>query len=385
VTNPTPELASFDLEKIREQVASEAPRVAELGQWPEWMKANAAKSLSSRIPEAGKMAPGFDAGTACALDLIPRDKQALSAALHASYTPEKIAQVRKEMEHLDPDSETAWWLAASHVCQEEKGVDKDRFLGQLKTFESLAREPKERLAAAIRCYTETMTHFETQTHGVPFGKIDGCMQAAYLAGYPFGTMYSDKYNIYFIGTPFDSLGLEDFPWKDPDSKDHRGNSGPVFGSKQFVKCADEEEFKRALEVVKKKLPMPETSKKFDSFNDIPKDPKQEGLRPRHRYAGGSPDEKIEVAGKLYKKKPAFIVRSQSWNKEKVPKDRPYTEKEFFSNETQGVGPGPGWTEFRYYLFENWGIRDHDLRRLSDLPLYVLIPNEEPDEEDEEET
>jgi len=260
MSNPTPEIASFDLEKVRQQVAAEAPRVADLGHWPEWMKASAAESLSSRVPKGEKSAPGFDAGIACTLDLIPRNKQTLSAAFHGAYTPDKIDQVRKEMEHLDPDSETAWWLAVSHVCQEEKGVNEEGFLKQLKTFESMVRDPKERLAAAIRCYTETMTQFETQTYGVPFGKIDGCMQAAYLAGYPFGTNYSDKYNIFFIGTPFDSLGLENFQWKDPDSKDHRGNSGPVFGSKQFVKCADEEEFKRALEVVKQKLPMPEDKK-----------------------------------------------------------------------------------------------------------------------------
>ena len=39
---------------------------------------------------------GFDAGIACALDLIPRDRQKLAATLHCNYSKSAVMQVRKE-------------------------------------------------------------------------------------------------------------------------------------------------------------------------------------------------------------------------------------------------------------------------------------------------
>lgn len=252
----TEKISELSLDELHERVHAGAERVAELGNWPAWMKPNAANSLTSRVPKADKAAPGFDAGVACTLGLIPEDKQELSAALHGAYTPEKIAQVRKEVHEMDPHSETAWWLAACKLCEENEPVDGEKFKEQLNKFEGLAADPKARLQAANSAYTEKMTSFGTEKYGVPYGTIDGCLQGAYIAGYPFATQWSDRYGIFFIGTPFESLGLEDSEWEDPDrpEDDHQGNSGPVFGNRQYIKCANEAEFQRALEVIKKKFP-----------------------------------------------------------------------------------------------------------------------------------
>ena len=80
-----------------------------------------------------------------------------------------------------------------------------------------------------------------------------------MASMRYGTSYSQNYGLYFIGTYETSLGLEDFEWSQEKDEQGRDKSGPVFGSKQFVKCATEEEWRRAMEVVKAKLPYnPET-------------------------------------------------------------------------------------------------------------------------------
>jgi hypothetical protein len=232
-------------------VDKEGPRIAQLGAWPPYIDVK--ESLSSRIPKEGEESAGFDAGLASSLDLIPRAKQHLSAMLHAAYTPEAIAQVRKEAETFDPDSEAVWWLAACSLCEEGK-IDAAKFKEQLRKFDELRDDPEKRARAARETFQGMVSAFETDTYGVPFGTKDGCIQGAYLAGHPFATMYSSDYGIYFIGTPSESLGLEDFPWSDEKDDQDRPKSGPVWGSKQFVKCANEDEFRRAIAVVQKKFP-----------------------------------------------------------------------------------------------------------------------------------
>ncbi len=118
----------------------------------------------------------------------------------------------------------------------------------------------------------------------------------------------------------------------------------------------------------------EQPKSFDSFDDIPKDPKQEGLRPDRQYAGGPPDETISVAGKKYKKQAALTAYIRDFTGQ-TAQTRPYTEKEYYSHSTEGVGPGPGWDFRRGYMKDGWGIDDGDPSRLSDLPLYELVPVE----------
>lgn len=240
----------MELGKVRKVVEANAERVAKLGEWPTYIEPG---SLMERIPQdANEKAPGFDAGIACATDSIPRDKQELAARLHANYTKEAVMQVRKEVTERNPDSQTAWWLSACSVCKEGE-IDGPAFLKQMQDFKAIAADPQAREAAAQKEF-EHMTGSFSLKEGVPYGDKDGCIQGAYIAGYPYGTQYADNYGLYFIGTYEDSLGLEDFKWSEQKDEKGRAKSGPVFGSKQFVKCVDEDEWRRAMEVVKAKLP-----------------------------------------------------------------------------------------------------------------------------------
>lgn len=247
---PESERILAQLRDIRRVVAANAERLAKTGGWPGWIKPD---SILERIPDAADdVAPGFDAGIACTLDLIPRDKQELSARLHANYDKDAVMKIRDEIASLDPNSETAWWLAACYVCGTEEQANGAQFLAQIEQFKQIAKDENERLRVA-RAEIDHIRSSFTLKYGVPFGTKDGCIQGAYVAGYPFGSSYSEGYGIYFIGTYEDSLGLEDFPWSDEKDEKDRPKSGPVFGSKQFVKCANEDEWRRAIAVVQQKL------------------------------------------------------------------------------------------------------------------------------------
>ena len=241
----------MELDKMRKVVEANAERVAKLGQWPAYIEPG---SLVERLPQAdGKKSPGFDAGVACATDLIPRDKQELAARLHANYSKGAVMQIRQEAAERNPDSPTAWWLSACLVCKEGE-IDGQQFLQQIEDFKKLADDKQARGVAAEKEF-EIMTHSFVLKDGVPYGEKDGCIQGAYIAGYPYGTQYASNYGLYFIGTYEDSLGLEDFQWSEEKDEQGRAKSGPVFGSKQFVKCANEDEWRRAMEVVRVKLPI----------------------------------------------------------------------------------------------------------------------------------
>jgi hypothetical protein len=243
----------IQVEALRSRVAANAARVRELGHWPAWVSAD---SLAERVPQIGDTkAAGFDAGVACALDLIPRNKQELSASLHGAYTPEVVTRVLREIENLDPESETAWWLAACNICK-EGGIDQTAFLQQIEDFKKLAENPEDRAKAARSEYEAMTSRFTVASEfgeDVPFGTEDGCMQGAYLKGYPFAVQWAENYGVFFIGTFHESLGLEDFPWSEEKDEKGRAKSGPVWGSKQFIKCATKDELKAALVIVKNKF------------------------------------------------------------------------------------------------------------------------------------
>jgi hypothetical protein len=237
------------LQAMRTTIERNAQRVACLGQWPEYMEPS---SLLERIPKPGDTnAPGFDAGIACAMDLIPRGKQLLAATLHANYSKAAVERVKEEAAIPDADLETIWWLAACSICK-EGGIDETAFLGQIRNFKILAKNPQKRLAAAQEEFFK-MTHSFNTEKGFPYGEEDGCIQGAYIAGHRYGVRYSKEDGIYFIGTYEDSLGLENFPWSDQRDEKNRTKSGPVFGNIQYVKCADMEELLRTIEVVKARL------------------------------------------------------------------------------------------------------------------------------------
>ena len=205
-------------------------------------------SLVSRIPSGDKKAPGFDAGVACALGLIPEDKQRLAATLHAAYTKAAVEQVRQETAELDADHESAWWLAACSICREGE-VDKTLFCEQIELFRQLAANPVARIAAA-RTELETMRTRFTLVDGIPFVIRDGGLQGAYILGYDWGIQYEEAYRIFFIGTFRPSLGLENFQFSSPVDDENRPMSGPLHGSRQFVKVSDFDELARAVVIVR---------------------------------------------------------------------------------------------------------------------------------------
>jgi hypothetical protein len=242
-----------DLDFLREQVRQSVSRIAALGCWPGHIDAE--RSLVSRVPTMLSVAPGFDAGIACALDMIPREKQKLSATFHTVYTEAAVEQVRRETSGiLDADSETCWWLAASSIC-EEGNISHDAFLDQLHAFRELTQNPEERRVAAVRALADMSRDYRLMD-GIPFVTKDGGLQGAYISGYDWGVQYNDAYGLFFIGTIRESLGLEKFNFSTRVDAEMRPMSGPVHGSRQFVKASSLDELVAALEIVRKHLGPP---------------------------------------------------------------------------------------------------------------------------------
>ncbi len=254
----------IQIEAIKSQVAINAPRVKELGNWPAHVDE---MSLVHRIPDEREnriTAPGFDAGIACCLDLIPRNKQKISAVLHGAYTPEAIEQIKKEIVIIkayinDPKeylrivgnntalNETTYWLAACSFCKEGDMYAED-VINQIKSFSILVKSPIDLINEAYREYSIMEKGYHV-VDGIAVSLKDGGMQAAYIHGYPLAIM--PAYGTWFVGTYHVSLGIpDDFVWGTKKDDKERPMSGPVFGSKQFVKCATIDELNKVLNFAK---------------------------------------------------------------------------------------------------------------------------------------
>lgn len=258
----------MDISDIRNTIVFNAARVKKLGKWPDFIDED---SILQRIPN-GQDAPGFDAGVACALDLIPREKQQLSAALHGAYTTKLMKKIKKEIKKLEKvsewadkrmydldgspawdealNSETCWWLAASSVCEENDG-DEGRLMCQIEEFKRLIDNDYHRYMAAMRLVKELKTSYHVVDR-VAVALKDGGMQAAYIDGYDLSIMAA--YNIWFVGTHRDSLGIPNtFKWSSKKDDKGRPMSGPAASSQQFVKCADFAELAQVLKIAKANL------------------------------------------------------------------------------------------------------------------------------------
>ncbi|MFN7113715.1 MAG: hypothetical protein ACK4PK_05080 [Alphaproteobacteria bacterium] len=233
--------------------------IAALGHWPPQIDRTA--SLAARIPEPQGTAAGFDAGIACALGLIPAAAAPLCATLHAAYTPAAVAAVRSAITQdetgswriRDADSPACWWLAACSLCTEGDTVTAEDLRLQMASFGTLQEDAQLRRRAAEKTLNEMCRAFDAE-RGYAFGDKDGCMQGAYIAGHDVAVMRAAHHGVYFIGTFHASLGLENFDWGTETDEKGRAKSGPVHGSQQFVKCADESELARAIKAVR--LPAP---------------------------------------------------------------------------------------------------------------------------------
>lgn len=246
--------------ELKNKIIREAQRVKKLGKWPGHISID---SLVSRIPDEGKTAPGFDAGIACCLDLIPRDKQTLSATLHAAYTPAAVDQVREEIKLLQDKNiidsnrftevvnlETTWWLAACHLCKEGNNTCSD-FLSQILAFKESVKYIYERYNNA-KAELEHMLQSFTIAGGVPIATSDGGMAGAYVGGYPFAVGIG--HGVWFVGTYFPTLGIpHSFNWGTDKDSQGRLKSGPVHGSQQFVKCADLNELNHVVNIARENL------------------------------------------------------------------------------------------------------------------------------------
>jgi len=249
-------LAALPLAELRMRCTKNAPAVAAYGKWPAHI--DISKSLTARIPAADRPAGGLDAGLATALGLIPAHAAPLAAMLHAAYTPAAVEQIRAEIVKTDAgawrvkdaDSAACWWLAACRLCIEGDDVDEKTFRRQLLDFQKLVDDARARKTAAESMLNEMVTSFDTR-RGYAFGTMDGAIQGAYIAGHDVAVLHHQTRNLYFIGTFRATLGLENFPFAADTDDKGRPTSGPVHGSRQFVKCATEGEMQAALESVKK--------------------------------------------------------------------------------------------------------------------------------------
>jgi hypothetical protein len=241
------------LQYIRMAVEREMTRVASIGEWPTYI--NVERSLLGRVPtlEPGSKAPGFDTGIACCLYIIPEHRQRLAATLHANYSERAVEQVRRETRgFMSLNSESCWWLAASAMCRGEDGVTVEQFLQQVEEARESLSDLDERHALSVLEFEAMRSGFE-MSGGVAFATRNGGMQGAYLAGHDFAVELSQKDEIWFVGTFRPSLGLEDFAFSSQTDDQGRAKSGPVHGSKQFVKCASREELDQVLAIVKRHL------------------------------------------------------------------------------------------------------------------------------------
>lgn len=245
-------LLQAPIEKLAALVDTNGAKVAQLGAWPAHIAVSA--SLTGRVPFGENLRSGFDAGVACSLGLMPPHAQKLVSILHAAYTPEAVAEIRRETNNgtglRHADAAVCWWLAGCSVCIEGDSVNEKTFRAQLHEFQTLMQNPEARLLAAHTTLQEMVGSFDTQ-RGYAFGTQDGSMQGAYIAGHDVAVMHAQTRGLYFIGTFHETLGLENFDWDTKTDDRGRATSGPVHGSRQFVKCASADELARIITTLKK--------------------------------------------------------------------------------------------------------------------------------------
>ena len=170
--------------------------------------------ISDRISvEIDVPGPGFDAGVAATLALIPSDHVAKVMELHNGiYTPELIAEMRKQIEVITSNTSangsstydqlyTFWWLAMSSVCADGNTTSVD-FYEQYQQAVTIYRSFDARWRAANMMLKDMDDAFvvSDNSNNVPHGTTDGSLHAAYLAGYEVASLYAANYGIYFLGT-----------------------------------------------------------------------------------------------------------------------------------------------------------------------------------------
>lgn len=221
-----------DLHNIFVRVLRHANRVAKRGGWDG--TGDPKKSLSDRVGPLleDKTAPGFDAGIACCLDLIPRERQGLAATLHANYSPEAIMQARQEITLLETcegggkDTDVCWWLYACSFCTESQTAE-----GFVKAVAEFEQNVDNRATIALEEYRKMCTRFEI-IDGIAWVRKDGGAQGSYLAGCELAVQ--PMFGTFFLSTYHESLGIpEDFPHTERYDDEGRPQFGRVAKSDTF--------------------------------------------------------------------------------------------------------------------------------------------------------
>lgn len=255
--------------------------VRKAGEWPEAVSDSV---LTASVPQAPrKPAQGFGPAVAAALKLVPKSQQGLLAAFDQRLSLDVLHQIQQEtrplknleqvllrrskrgavnlgqlsaddpelkrvVEQFDPNCASAWLLAALSLRAHEP-VNQRRFMEQVREYINLASDPEARREAAMREYfLMTGSYGREKSVGgglVPVGHRAGCMEGAFIDSFPFAVQYSPREEAFYLRTPYASLGLEQYNWKEQ-------GSGPVNSSPRHVRCATFATLQEVLPLVMKK-------------------------------------------------------------------------------------------------------------------------------------
>jgi hypothetical protein len=213
--------------------------------------------ISLRIPlEIETPAPGFDAAIGCLLGFVPEEHIVDIMRFHTGqYDQDLINKMKTEVdlllsgelpENIDSCS-TFWWLAMSSLCKDGYTTT-ETFYNQYHTASMLSASLEMRYDAAHHCATQLTNSFQIdEKTSLPFGTIDGCLQASYLAGYEVATMYAEKYDLYFLGTyvpgKFDRI-IKLFQFS--EAKDDSGKTKSGVINSTFLKFENYTEMQSAI-------------------------------------------------------------------------------------------------------------------------------------------
>lgn len=232
-------------------VNEEARRVATLGGWAD--DAEHLEALYEALPtDPSGTRFMLSLAMACCLDLVPREKQRLAAIMHRGTSEEAILQIRKDLRDegrsVDPDSETAWWLAVLGYCNKESNLH--QLLSQIDTCKKVSSAAAGRESLAGSMLTGMRWSFYV-VDGVAFLPGSHSSSTPYFFGYDFVVGFDREERAFTLSTFRVSLGLETFPFSERCDKGGTRLSRP-FGP-QSAQIGTFEELGEAVTAVCRKL------------------------------------------------------------------------------------------------------------------------------------
>jgi hypothetical protein len=199
---------------MHRKVNEETRRVAALGGWAD--DAEHLEALYEALPtDPSGTRFMLSLAMACCLDLIPREKQRLAAIMHRGASEEAILQIRKDLRDegrsVDPDSETAWWLAVLGYCNRESNIY--QLLAQIETCKGVSSAAAGRESLAESMLTGMRWSFYV-VDGVAFLPGSHSSSTPYFFGHDFVVGFDREEHAFTLSTFRASLGLESFPFSE---------------------------------------------------------------------------------------------------------------------------------------------------------------------------